>query len=158
MLTDKVLSSQVHWSQLPKGINYLNAFQLTSFLNVMPHVNTDCLAPHVISVGTNNHHIQANHYRVSLMSATVIHARWIINCDWYFLATVLGNVIVSVCVLATVRGENLQLSVWEVFETIRSLCNWEHKGMCEKRWRAIISIWNIWVPLHLFECDCPGSS
>ncbi len=74
------------------------------------------------------------------MSTTGIHTRWIINCDWYFLASVLGNVIltvcVCVCVLTAAREGNLQLSVREVGGTIRSLCNWEHGRKCETSLRA----------------------
>lgn len=62
-----------------------------------------------------------------------------------------------VSVLTTASGGNLQLSVREVRKTIRSLCNWEQEGKCEKS-RSVrrITIGHIWV--WVFKCVWGRSS
>lgn len=77
------------------------------------------------------------------MSTSVCCSRWIINWDWYFLAGLLGNVIV--CVLTTARGETcscqsgrLAVKQWEVCATESK---WrvvdERGGQRRTRWRFI---------------------
>lgn len=76
-----------------------------------------CVAAYLIS-----HTLSLTCYLSSVMSRAVIHTWWIINCEWYFLASALGNVYVW-----------LNCRQWREFAavspggcwTMRSLCNWE---------------------------------
>lgn len=54
----------------------------------------------------------------------------------------------SVYVLTTARGGNMQLSVREVGETMRSLYNREHELNCDTSWTVRR------ISLDAFECEC----